>query len=109
MQILLVQIIRRLVKLFRLTEDKTRQVGSNNNVCSYNGRNSAATLTTGDGNTALGSGSMNSQTTADNNTAVGYDSLYFTTTGANNAAFGKSALQANTTGANNVAAWCRSS
>jgi hypothetical protein len=59
--------------------------------------------TTGYQNTAVGYLALNANTTAIRETAVGYDALGSNTTGVNNTAVGWNALNTNTTGAGNTA------
>jgi len=58
---------------------------------------------TGQYNTAVGGGALNSNTTSSSNTAVGYQAAYTNTTGASNVAFGYQALYSNSTSNRNVA------
>jgi hypothetical protein len=57
---------------------------------------------TGNGNTAVGKGTLNSNSSASYNTGIGMRALDSTTSGSNNVAVGTYALQMNTTGAYNV-------
>ena len=66
------------------------------------GTTALATNSTGNNNTALGSGALNA-TTISSLTAVGYNSLTANTTGVFNTAVGYLALSTNTTGVNNTA------
>jgi len=59
--------------------------------------------TTGNQNTATGSGALTFNTTGNYSTATGQGSLYFNTTGVNNTANGQNALRKNTTGSFNIA------
>jgi hypothetical protein len=54
-------------------------------------------------NTAIGTGTLESNTTGDSNTAIGFEALLSNTTGYNNTASGADALQDNTTGVGNTA------
>ena len=62
-----------------------------------------ATLSTGSGNTAVGSGACSSLTTGGNNVAVGASSLYAVTSGGSNIAIGPSAMVGMLTGIANIA------
>src|ERR1043166_8939024 len=55
-------------------------------------------LTTGAGNTALGSNALNANTTGNNNTATGTNALRFHLTGDHNTATGRAALVFNADG-----------
>jgi hypothetical protein len=59
-------------------------------------------VTTGNNNTAVGAGSLDLNI-ADNNTAIGTAALLFNTTGTNNTASGTAALEFSSTGINNTA------
>jgi hypothetical protein len=59
--------------------------------------------TTGTGNTAVGSGALESNTAASNNTALGYLSLNANVSGASNVAIGSNVLDVNTSGSFNAA------
>jgi hypothetical protein len=70
-------------------------------VIDINGYYAAPTDVKGD--TALGTGALNSDTSGANNTAFGYFALEANTTGVDNTAVGRLALAANTTGTDNTA------
>jgi hypothetical protein len=69
------------------------------------------TNTTGNSNTATGTGALSSNTTGWNNTATGDSALHDNSTGIDNVAIGVAALTANTVGLNNTAsgAWALTS
>jgi trimeric autotransporter adhesin len=60
--------------------------------------------TTGAGNTATGDSALGSNTTGNDNTASGVNALFGNKTGSDNTATGEGALESNTTGSNNTAA-----
>jgi hypothetical protein len=62
-----------------------------------------ASPTDGNGNTAIGAGTLAGNTSGTSNTASGADALEANTTGSNNTANGFNVLEANTIGSNNTA------
>ena len=60
-------------------------------------------ITTGEGNVAIGSNSLRVTTTGQNNSAIGVNTLWANTTGTGNVAIGPEAMFRNKTGNNNVA------
>ena len=66
------------------------------------GHQTTGTLSSADGNTAVGYAAMDAITSGDNNVAVGFTSLSANTTGSDNVAVGKDSLAANTTATYNT-------
>jgi hypothetical protein len=67
------------------------------------GDGALSSLTTGEGNTGLGSNALNANTTGNNNTATGTNALRFHITGDHNTATGRAALAINADGEANTA------
>lgn len=67
------------------------------------GLNAGRDITTGDGNTGVGTAAIIRTTSGSNNSAFGAGSLQFNTTGASNSAFGSATMGANNDGSDNSA------